>query len=276
MSKLARVKAMENYIHEFFSTRIDEYRAFYNSEYQNRDMGFYKMEKGSLLLDFLQQMIFHIDDNLYQENLVPQYHSSPEDFILWLKGFKGFLNQNQDLLDKYSRGENINYKISDMQEMKSDLVNLVDVILSIYDDVEPLIPYQKLRHALITKDIPTFLGYLKSILAQVSYAISKDSEGFVHSNIQVALSILGFNIVSEDSTNIGRIDAVIRFADYIYIFEFKKGENSSKKALEQIFEKKYYEKFLIEEKEILLIGVGFDKKNIGDYEVIPYPPKTTP
>ena len=81
---------------------------------------------------------------------------------------------------------------------------------------------------------------------------------------------MGFDIISEESTNIGRIDAVIRFSETIYIFEFKLG--TSLEAITQIKEKKYYEKFIIEKKEILLVGVGFDSenRNISDiqYELI--------
>jgi hypothetical protein len=77
---------------------------------------------------------------------------------------------------------------------------------------------------------------------------------------------LGFDIISEESTNIGRIDAVIRFSETIYIFEFKLG--SSLEAITQIKKKKYYEKFIVEKKEILLVGVGFNliNRNISDYQ----------
>lgn len=42
---------------------------------------------------------------------------------------------------------------------------------------------------------------------------------------------------------------------------------SGQKALEQIKEKKYYEKYLEQGKEMVLMGVGFDAKerNIGNY-----------
>ena len=77
---------------------------------------------------------------------------------------------------------------------------------------------------------------------------------------------MGFDIISEESTNIGRIDAVIRFSETIYIFEFKLG--SSLEAITQIKRKKYYEKFIVEKKEILLVGVGFNliNRNTSDYQ----------
>jgi len=49
--------------------------------------------------------------------------------------------------------------------------------------------------------------------------------------------------------------------------EYKLG--TAEQALAQIKEMKYYEKFLISDKNIKLIGIGFDveQKNIGDYKI---------
>ena len=66
----------------------------------------------------------------------------------------------------------------------------------------------------------------------------------------------------------GRIDAVIKTEQHIYIIEFKLG--TATKALEQIEEKQYYEKYLSSNQQIILIGVGFDveEKNIS-YNAVP-------
>jgi hypothetical protein len=77
----------------------------------------------------------------------------------------------------------------------------------------------------------------------------------------------GADVISEDPTNIGRIDAVVETGNKIYIMEFKMG--SEQEALEQIKRMKYYEKYLSKDKEIVLIGIGFDaeKRNIGNYQL---------
>ena len=71
-------------------------------------------------------------------------------------------------------------------------------------------------------------------------------------------------------TNNGRIDAVIRFSDKIYILEFKFNDNQdlSDEALQQIKDKEYALKFTIEKKDIIGIGVSFgkDKKNINGFK----------
>ena len=78
---------------------------------------------------------------------------------------------------------------------------------------------------------------------------------------------MGIDIHVEIETNVGRVDAVIETEANIYIMEFKMA--NSQEAMDQIKEKKYYERYLAIGKPIKLIGVGFDPKNrnISDYLV---------
>ncbi len=71
--------------------------------------------------------------------------------------------------------------------------------------------------------------------------------------------MIGAKIQAEVATSRGFIDAVVETSSHIYIFEFKM--TSSKTALKQIRDKKYYEKYLSSSKEILSVGVSFDSKN---------------
>ena len=68
----------------------------------------------------------------------------------------------------------------------------------------------------------------------------------------------------------GRADCVITTADSVYIFEFKlSGNGSAEDALNQIKEKRYAEKYLVDGKTIVLIGAGFDEvtRTIRDWKV---------
>ena len=68
----------------------------------------------------------------------------------------------------------------------------------------------------------------------------------------------------------GRADCVITTADSVYIFEFKlSGNGSAEDALNQIKEKRYAEKYLVDGKKIVLIGAGFDEvtRTIRDWKV---------
>ena len=94
-------------------------------------------------------------------------------------------------------------------------------------------------------------------------------EGFYSSVLYVYLQSLGLDIIGEDVTNKGRIDLTVKMAHAIFILEFKvdgkKGE-----ALKQIQEKNYHEKYLLENKDIYLLGIEFDSsdKNISNLEYI--------
>jgi hypothetical protein len=78
-------------------------------------------------------------------------------------------------------------------------------------------------------------------------------------------SLIGLKVEAEVKTNKGRIDAVIIDKE-IYIFEFKFNGNKNK-ALSQIKEKKYFEKYKNTGKEIYLFGVEFADRNVGEWVV---------
>lgn len=88
---------------------------------------------------------------------------------------------------------------------------------------------------------------------------------------------------TEDRTNLGRIDLVLESDTSVYLFELKVN-SSAQAALEQIEEKKYYEKYLniqvaatddragtqkAQLKEVLIIGVNFslEERNVTDWVV---------
>ena len=67
-------------------------------------------------------------------------------------------------------------------------------------------------------------------------------------------------------TNIGRIDAVLKTAEKIFIFEFKLN-GTAEEALAQIQEKRYAKKFADDKRQVMLVGVAFDPatRNIGKW-----------
>ncbi len=94
-----------------------------------------------------------------------------------------------------------------------------------------------------------------------------DKEAYYHTIIYLILTLIGVRISVEIHTNKGRIDAVIQTETHVYIFEFKM--SSTKQAIKQIDSKKYYESYLLSDKNIILIGVSFDMKerNIKEYSI---------
>ena len=86
----------------------------------------------------------------------------------------------------------------------------------------------------------------------------------------VYLQSLGIDIIGEDITNKGRIDLALSIEDKIYIIEFKviKSKRERNTALKQIKEKKYYEKYTNQQKDIYLIGIEFgeEERNVISFE----------
>ena len=257
-----KIKRIEKYLFEFFSSRYENIDLFYRSTHEQRQWGIYQLKDGNLLMDFIISIHGNIEEQFYYEKLIPQKFASPEALLASLEGFKKYLNANQKYLDKNSKEDHVSYLVTTTQHIKNELVQMIDYTKTIYDYEDTVIPYQELRYKLITHNISDFIAILRSILASVSYLIAKTQEGFFHSNVHLILKLLGFEILSEETTNNGRIDAVIRFSDKLYIVEFKFSDNDdlSSDALKQIKDKEYALKFTVEKKDIFGIGVSFSKK----------------
>ncbi|MCF8107618.1 MAG: ATP-binding protein [Desulfohalobiaceae bacterium] len=92
-------------------------------------------------------------------------------------------------------------------------------------------------------------------------------EGYYASIVYCYFAALGLDVSPEETTNKGRIDLVVRFADRIYVIEFKVVElTDTGRALEQIKARGYAKKFAGQ--EVYLIGVEFSSegRNIVGFE----------
>ncbi len=132
---------------------------------------------------------------------------------------------------------------------------------------------KKLHKCLSTWDVDSYVSTVKEIFAGIPYSnYTKNKlssyEWFYGSVLYAFMAYTGIEFIAEDFTNRGRIDFTLKYGKYIYIIELKVEEKWGK-ALAQIQEKKYYEKYQGGDNEIYLIGFNFDTglRNIGDYEV---------
>ena len=86
-------------------------------------------------------------------------------------------------------------------------------------------------------------------------------EGYYASVFYAAFAALGLEIVPEDVSNHGKLDMAILFNGQVYLFEFKVVEDTAEgRALPQIKEKGYADKYRSLGRPIHLIGVEFSKK----------------
>jgi hypothetical protein len=114
-------------------------------------------------------------------------------------------------------------------------------------------------------DFEIFFDTLRIFFADIPYDLHIKKEKYYQTIFYLIFSLIGLKVEAEVKTNKGRIDAVIIDKE-IYIFEFKFNGDKDH-ALNQIKEKKYFEKYQGKGKKIYLFGVEFIDKNVGEWVV---------
>jgi Holliday junction resolvase-like predicted endonuclease len=80
----------------------------------------------------------------------------------------------------------------------------------------------------------------------------------------ILITLMGQFVQAEVKTSSGRVDAVIKTADTIYVFEFKMDNNSTaEKALAQIDSKDYLIPYSADGRKLVKIGAEFSEKERG-------------
>ncbi|CAN2050395.1 AAA ATPase-like domain-containing protein, nuclease domain-containing [Candidatus Magnetomoraceae bacterium gMMP-1] len=118
-------------------------------------------------------------------------------------------------------------------------------------------------------DYDNFFDTIKSLYASIPYTlIAKRDEGYFHSLFYLMMCGSGIHPHNEVLTSKGRIDLLIEFTNKVFVIEFKCDQNANK-AIKQIKEKGYTEKYQDKGINILLMGINFSKKerNIKEWKV---------
>jgi len=108
----------------------------------------------------------------------------------------------------------------------------------------------------------------KNLFIQIPYDLHETSEKFYQALFFVVIQMTSLEIIVEEHTRFGRSHVILKTNSCVYIFEFKINTDAQK-ALEQIEDKKYYEKYLDSGKKITLIDIAFDtqERNVTDWKV---------
>ena len=96
-----------------------------------------------------------------------------------------------------------------------------------------------------------------------------DYEGFYASVFYSYFAGLGLDVAVEESTNRGRLDMAVRFADRVYVFEFKVLEQAGAgAAMAQLVERRYADKHRAPGVRVHLVGVEFSSasRNVVAFE----------
>ncbi len=135
---------------------------------------------------------------------------------------------------------------------------------------------QQLVQALRSHNMDALCALFRAFFAAIPYNWYSNNpisqyEGFYASVVYSHFAALGFDLLVEDATNLGRIDLTLKLPEHIYLFEFKVVESEpGGKALQQLKERAYADKFRQSGLPISLVGVEFsrEQRNVTGFEVL--------
>jgi hypothetical protein len=134
---------------------------------------------------------------------------------------------------------------------------------------------QNLEDLLYANDLPGIEALFHAFFAGIPYNWHSNNkiaqyEGYYASVFYSYFAALGFEVRVEDATNHGRIDMAVILPEHIYLFEFKVVELLPEgRALQQLKDKAYANKYRARALPISLIGVEFSRetRNVVAFEV---------
>ena len=114
--------------------------------------------------------------------------------------------------------------------------------------------------ALLARDPEGFVEAFRKFFAAIPYDLTdRQNEQSWQAIMYVVLRVIGVNVGGEVRTHKGRIDLTVETATDAYIIEVKR-DSTAKKAIEQIRDKSYTDRFRASGKPITLIGIAFSTK----------------
>lgn len=144
--------------------------------------------------------------------------------------------------------------------------SLNQMLLNSYlNKINPTPTRLHLYRALTEHNLARMQEIVKAFFASIPHDWHRNNpianyEGYWASVFYSLFASLGFEIITEDTTNVGNIDMTLLVDNHVYIFEFKVIEQEKTgKALQQILDKNYADKYRTNDRVIHQIGVEFNK-----------------
>ena len=210
----------------------------------------------SFLLEMMRSQSYNFEAALngtYDESIFSTYELNRLDItgLLWQTGYLTIKELVPGLRKiKYRLGFP-DYEVEDTF-MTRLLEHFCDIPKGTAEDT-----IENFQKAIAKDDLDGFMTLFQSFLANIPYGIHLKHEKYYQTVFFIFFRLLGLFIEAESQTNQGRIDAYVRTAKTIFIFEFKL-DKSANEAIGQIIDRRYYEKFQTCGLPIRLIGVDFD------------------
>ena len=192
----------------------------------------------------------------------------PSEALLWQTGYLTFSGQRQT-------GARIEYTLREPNlEVRSALH---DALLKrlMGDAMRAERAESRLYDRLQANDFPGLHSHFSQLFASIPHDWYRNNpiaqyEGYYASVFYSHFAALGLDITLEDASNQGRLDMAVRFNGQIYLFEFKVVELTPEgRALQQIKDRGYADKYRAEGLPMHLIGVEFsrEQRSVVGFEV---------
>ena len=118
----------------------------------------------------------------------------------------------------------------------------------------------RIGDTLRASDPEGFVEAFKSFFGEIPYDLTdRQNELSWQAIMYVVMRLIGMNVGGEVKTNKGRIDLAVETETDTYIIEVKR-DSTPMKAISQIREQGYVDKFRLSGKPITLIGIAFSTK----------------
>ena len=108
-------------------------------------------------------------------------------------------------------------------------------------------------------DVDGFLDSLRTFFDDTPYELARYREVHYQNILYIVFKLMGFHTEVEYRTARGRVDLVLKTADYIYVIEFKL-EGTAEEAMRQIEEKGYAAPFAADGRKVIKVGVNFSEE----------------
>ncbi len=147
------------------------------------------------------------------------------------------------------------------KEVESGFFNNLLELYASLRTVDSELTIRRFVDAVRNGDVETFMTGLQSLFSDFQYDAFdlRHLEQHYQDVIYIVMKLMGLYVRTEYRTASGRIDLLIKTADYIYLFEFKM-DKSAAEALDQINTKDYLLPFRADGRKIVRIGANFSHK----------------
>ena len=145
------------------------------------------------------------------------------------------------------------------REVEEGFIKFLMPFYTRFSKIEAPFEIQKFVREIETGQPEAFLKRLQSFFADTPYELVGNLELHYQNVLFIIFKLVGFYTQAEYHTSEGRVDLVVKTADYIYVMEFKL-EGTAEEALKQIQDKHYASPFEADRRKLFKIGINFSNK----------------